>query len=651
MNIQNSFSITSIAHAPLRKNRPGRRLVIAFVLAISLFAVCNLVAFQVLKGFRIDLTANHIYTLSTATRAVIDIIKEPITLRFYCSDRLGQAIPNYKVYATRIRELLEEYVATAQGRIILQISDPEQYSDEEDRAVADGLAPVQISQGGDIAYLGLVGTNTVDDVRVIPFFLLDQQTELEYDITKLIYTLAAPRQPLVGLLSSLPLESLATPATQVGGTMPALVIYSRLQELFEIRTLPIKLTTPIPSDIDVLMLVHPRNLPLETQYAIDQFVMRGGRALVLVDPYSEIDAVRQQGMVPEPSASNLEPFAASWGVDMVFNQVVGDVDLAIRIDFGTMRRPDPVPYIIYLALQQQNFSRKDRSTANLANANLASAGILIHREDGTTQTEPLLQSSHHSMRVESYELQSGLNPRQLLAKFRSSSEMQVMAMSVKGSAKSVFTDGPPEGITVGEGVASAPHQAENIRPLNLVIIADTDFLADRMWVNVRSLNGERIITPFAENDALMINAIESLADTIDLSSLRGRAISDKPFKKIQELERRADQPTRKEEQSLLDQLRTTQTQLRTAQSESGSDANVIFSAEQRASLDQLRAKIVEVRSRLRAVQRDLRRDVENLKSWIQFLNIGLVPISIAIAALLPALVRRVRGWQQQRAVS
>ncbi len=632
------------AARPRRGAARGRIAVLALLLGAVLYVATNLFAYQGLRGVRLDLTERHIYTLNPASRSVLARIDEPITLRFYYSSRLGEAVPAYGIYATQVRELLEEYAAASGGKIRLEIYDPLPFSDEEDRAVAYGLIGVPAVAQGEPVYFGLVGTNTIDGEQTIPFFQADRQSELEYDITKLIYTLATPRRPVLGLLSTIPLAggAMAGPGGMpVGGMTPPLIAYSRLQELFDVHALPTEGGGPIPSDVDALMLVHPHDLPPATLYAIDQYVMRGGRVLVLVDPFSEIAAQNRDPMARmTPPASTLAPFAASWGVDLVPDRVVGDRRAAVQVNVGGSRRVEPIDYLVWMQLRTDEFGVDDRVLSNLSQINMGSVGILNRRDDATTEVTPLILSSPLSMQIDTARLMFGPNPRQLLADFRPSGQRQVMAVRVRGPAHSAFVDGPPEGV-VPEGTTAEAHRSEAVRPLDLVIIADTDFLDDRFWVNVRNFAGEPVAVPFADNDALVINAVESLLGTIDLSGLRGRATASRPFERIQELEAQADERFRANEQRLVDQLQATQQQLRSAQGAEGGNAATV-SSERRAALDQLRARMIEVRTELRDVRRALREDVEGLKRWLEFVNIGLVPIAVALLALVLALFRAAR---------
>ena len=515
-----------------RRDRIGRggTAAAALVLAAILFVTTNLFAHQALRGLRLDLTENGLYTLSDATREVLARIEEPVTLRLYYSERLGAAAPGLAVYAARVRELLEEYVEAADGRLVLEVYDPEPFSPEEDRAVAYGLAGVPLGDGGEPVYFGLAGTNTIDDEEVIPFLRPEREPELEYDLTRLIHSLATPDKAIIGLISTLPLSGTPMlPMMQPGGE-PPFVIFTRLRELFDIRQLADPVTRIDPERIDVLMLVHPRGLSEATLYAIDQYVMAGGRAVVFADPVSEAEMIRRppQAMF-EPAASDLLPFAGSWGIVLEPARVVGDPAAAMLVNTASLGRAQTIDYLAWLRLGPANLDRGSRITRSLHQIVLATAGILRPREGAATTLEPLVVSGARAAPVDAGLVGLNADPRRLRAGFVPGDGPLVIAARVRGPAASAFPDGPPaEGDEDDGAERQAAHLAEAVVPIDLVVVADTDLLDDRFWVDVRSFGGESIATPFADNDALVINALEALTDAIDLSGLRGRAVTARP---------------------------------------------------------------------------------------------------------------------------
>src|SRR5215469_867026 len=310
----------------------SRRAVATAALAcIALMLVSvNIIAARFFT-WRLDLTRERLYTLSRGTLTTLSKVDEPITLRFYDSARLGDEVPSYGVYAQRVRELLDQYVAAAHGKLRLEVYNPLPFSDVEDRAVAFGLQGVPLDAGGEQVYFGLAATNSTDDQQVIAFFQPDRERFLEYDLTKLIHSLAFPKKTVVGLISPLPLEG-DMMAMMRGRPSEPMAVMEQLQQLDTVKPLAANIDA-IPPDVDVLMLVHPQNLSDKTLFAIDQFVLKGGKALVFVDPISELQASHPSQLNPPgaPTASNLERLFKSWGFEVPAQTIAGDRRDAQRV--------------------------------------------------------------------------------------------------------------------------------------------------------------------------------------------------------------------------------------------------------------------------------------------------------------------------------
>src|SRR5271154_3687164 len=324
-----------------------------------------------LRGMRLDLTQNRLYTLSPGTQQVLAGIKEPINLYFYFSrDAAAKQAPLVMPYANRVREFLEELAARSGGKIHVSIVDPQPFSDDEDRAAEFGLQSLQAGSG-DALYFGLTGTNSTDGRSSIPSFQADREEFLEYDVAKLINDLGTPKKPVIGLMRSLGLQGQFNPMTgQMGEPWP---ILTQLQDLFTMRTLTADVDR-IDKDVDVLMLVHPKHLPPKTLYAIDQFVMRGGRVLLLVDPNSGADTSGQDPSNPLAGAmadhsSNLVPLLAAWGVDYDATKVIGDLERGLEV--RTSVQSPPVRHIGILGLSREDMNQKDVVSASLDKINLA----------------------------------------------------------------------------------------------------------------------------------------------------------------------------------------------------------------------------------------------------------------------------------------
>src|SRR5580692_2342232 len=385
-----------------------------------------------LRGMRLDLTQNKLYTLSTGTRQVLRDLKEPVNLYFYFSrDAAAKQSPLVMPYATRVREFLEEIAARSGGKIHLQVIDPQPFSDDEDRAAEFGLQPLQAG-AGDALYFGLAGTNSTDGRSSIPSFTPDREEFLEYDVAKLIQELGTPKKPVIGLMSSIGLQGQFNPVTgQMGEPWP---IYTEIQQLFNLRTLTLDLDH-IDKDVDVLMLVHPKQLPPKTLYAIDQFVLRGGRVLLLVDPDAGADTSGQDPSNPMAAmmanhSSDLEPLLKAWGVDYDPTKVIGDLKLGLEV--RTNMQSPPVRHIGILGLGRDDMDQKDVVTASLDKLNLATAGFVAARAGAKTAFEPLLLSSASAAPIPAQRFNALTDPATLRDGFKPTGIRYALAARVTG---------------------------------------------------------------------------------------------------------------------------------------------------------------------------------------------------------------------------
>ncbi|MBI1246010.1 MAG: ABC transporter [Alphaproteobacteria bacterium] len=614
------------------------------LLAAIVFVAINVLAGAGLQGTRIDLTADKLFTLSQGTRAILAKIDDPVTLRFYYSDRLGREIPSYGVYAQRVREMLEEYRDAARGKLRLEVIDPQPYTDEEDRAVAFGLQAVPLNQQGESVYFGLAGTNGADREEVVPFFQPDRERFLEYDLTKIVYNLTVTKKPQVGLLSTLPMEG---EFRGMQGPMPPWAVYNQIGQFFDIRPVA-KDATAIPADIGVLMIVHPQGLPDSTLYAIDQFVLRGGRALVFVDPHSEGQLARagQAGM-GMPTNSNLTRLFDAWGLSMADDKIAGDRIAARRVNAGTPGRVRAVDYVAWLTLREQNFDRSDVLLADASAIQMATAGILAPKEGATTKFQPLIRTSLQSMEIAADSVKMQPEPEKLLEDFKPSGQPLVLAARVSGPVKSAFEKAPepPKPAEGAEKPATPPapppeYQAESKGPINVIVVADTDMLEDRFWVSVQEFFGQRVATPSAYNGDFVVNAVDNLMGSSELIGLRGRGLSQRPFALLEDIQRQAELRYRAKERELSDKLKDAEKRLSELQGRNApgtaaaADASrTILSPEQQAEIEKFRGEVVVVRRDLRNVQQDLRRDIEGVQTVARVANIGAVPVIVALVAL------------------
>jgi ABC-type uncharacterized transport system involved in gliding motility auxiliary subunit len=631
-----------------------RALSIAALICIGVVLVAvNVIAAQ-FSAARIDLTRDRLYTLSRGTRATLAKIDEPVTLRLYYSIGLGDALPSYAVYYRRVRELLDQYVVAADGKLRLETYNPLPFSDVEDRAVALGLQGAPLDTGGEQVYFGLAGTNSTDDRQVIPFFASERERFLEYDLTKLVHALAEPKKTVVGLMTALPLEGDMMAAMRGGSAQPSAIV-EQLRQLYRVQTVPPSSET-IPSDVDVLMLVHPQNLSDRTLFAIDQFVLKGGKALVFVDPYSEMQSAGQpprtnSGGLPEDSSS-LSRLFQRWGLQMAPNVVAGDADSARRVAVpGAGRGTQALDYVAWLNLSGDSLNRDNPITADLDHVAMATAGILEPVSNSGTKFEPLITTTDNSEKIPVEDVTGLPDVARLLASFRSEGKRYTLAARVSGIVDSAFPEGPPQGPgkpAEGQEKAPAPEFVKrSAAPINIVAVADSDMLDDHFWAQSRDYFGKQIIVPTANNGDFVTNAIDVLAGGADLIDLRSRGTAARPFTVIDNLQRAADARYAAEQRSLEQKLKDTQAKLHDLTGKDVSNA-ATPAADQSKAIAQFRADLLTTRQQLRGVQAALRQDIERLKAVLEFCDIALIPLLVMAAALALGMWRRRRRRLHRR---
>jgi len=618
----------------------------SLALAVVILLSVNLVSSITLRNWQADLTEGSVFTISQGTREILRGIDEPITLRVYFSKRLGEVAPSHARYFDRVRALLESYKDISGGKLQISYLDPEPFSDAEDRAVAAGLRGVRLNAEGELGYFGLVATNSTDNQQLIPFFSPDRGAFLEYDVTKLIHALANPKKRVVGIITGLPINGGKMPMNQQ--PMPPWLIMDQLREFFDVRMLDETISS-VPSDVDVLLIAEPYGLTPKAAYAIDQYVLGGGKALVFVDPVPEAAQLATLGKNKD-GMDQLAKLLKSWGLEFDDSQVATDIAHARRVQFGQTGGP-VTEYVAWLSLDRRNIDQGDVLSAGIETLNLASPGYLKRVEGAGPTVTPLLHTSPQAMQVAAKDVGLGADPLALLRNYKPRGSPLVLAARVTGVANSAFPDGPPKATSDGtkknaqdakatdaKADKSAPAKADSPAgphlasgKVNAIVIADTDLMADQFWVDRRQVLGQEVVMPTAHNAALVVGALENLSGSDALIALRGRGVTDRPFLWVESLRREAERRFREKEQALTQRLKELQNQL--AQLETSSKGTVILSEEERQAAEKFRAEMLKTRHELRDVKFALRRDIDRLDGWLKFANIALIPLAIGFGGL------------------
>jgi ABC-type uncharacterized transport system involved in gliding motility auxiliary subunit len=634
--------------------------------AIGIALLIGVLLISFLPGFRIDLTEDKLFSLSDGTRNIVGSLDQPVDLLFFYSVSATEDVPQIRSYGNRVQELLGEIVIASNGNLRLEVIDPEPFSEDEDLATQYGIRAVPVTQGGEGIYFGLVAAQQNDQVpdslrttEIIPLIRPDQEEFLEYEVMKLISQVNNPERIIVGLLTELDIDGGFDPMS--GQSTQPWMVMDLIRELYEVRRIDLSAES-IDESIDMLMIVHPESLPEQMLYAVDQHMMRGGEAIVFLDPNADSMVSRSQegNLIPAGMSSNLPGLLEAWGISFDNTKVLTDNQLALRVMMGQGQRP--VPHLGMLGVQADFLTQGDIITNRLETVNFSSPGAISHLNGSTTIFEPLVFSSTDAMLMDRSFVESVTDPSLLFDEFESEDRSFVIGARLTGVVQSAFPNGKPDTIEEPNGSsesdlgeealsetsdseeaeASIEHIAGSVSPVTIVAFADTDFLSDRLWVQVNQFFGQRIPQPFANNGDIVINAMDNLSGGADLSSMRSRGRYSRPFSRVLDLQREADDRLREEESVLLS--RVTETEASLAELNLDGDGNPIgqITPEIQAEIDRFNDELLETRRRLREVRFQLTEDIEQLGANLKAANTVLIPILLTILLLIRFYVRNQR---------
>jgi len=574
----------------------------------------------------VDLTEGKLYTLSPGSKKILQNLQSPVKLKLYASR--GESVPvPLRSFSQRVADLVSELRKESRGRLEVELLDPRPDSEIEDAAQLDGIEPQQLTNGESF-YLG-VAVSQLDRKQTIPSISPQRERLLEYDLVRAVARVANPERIKIGLMAGLPvLGERFNPYTRQSSD--PWVLASELKREFDVKEVPLT-AKEIDKDVGVLLLIHPRDIPPETEYALDQFVLRGGKLIAFVDPYAYFDQGPQMpGMPPMPSSSTLPTLFKAWGVEMNPNKVISDVV------FGSGGGQRYTPTV--LSLNRTAFSRDDVVTASIETLLLAFSGAFeIKNIDGIKATA-LLRSSTNSMLVDNADATKSGD--EATRRFQPSGKSMPLALRLTGTFKTAFPDGLPVDPRSKEKPQPNTGLKQSSKENSVILVADVDLLADGAAVDVQEVFGRKIIVPSNGNLALALGMVEQFAAGDDLISLRGRTASFRPLTVVRQLEAEAQKQYFGKIQALEDELQKTTAKLQALQKAQGSKAGQIMTAEQQAELERFRKTVAQSRLELKEVRKNLRQDAESLVFWTKVANIALMPILVAIAGLLVFVIRR-----------
>lgn len=648
----------------------ARRFSLFAALALFLmFVGANVTANSWFRSWRLDLTENQLYSLSRGTQTTLDELTEPVELTLYYSRDAAAPLPQLQAYASRVREMLQSFQARSHGRVRFVEIDVEPFSEEEDNAVEAGIEPLRPFEGADPIYFGLTGANAIDDRRSIPMFDPQREAFLEYEITRLIYELEHPDRTSVALITSLPLDPVAAVDTRGGATGQS-VFATEMGRLMEVTKLAPDFTE-IP-DVDVVAIIHPGALSDQQLYAIDQFVLRKGRAFIALDPASlsaqqaggGFDPFNPVMPVPTSSTAALEPLLARWGVAVTPGVVMdGQNALPVQVQDPMTGQAQSAPQPLFFTVPADNLDRQDLMTAWLRRGiNFGLAGGLTASERDGLEVHLLARTSGDTMRIPAEAALMRPSPFDIAAMWqRSGGRVETIALRLSGNLETAYPEGPPaaapalppvegEEAVAPEAATAPPPPADDAEPLTrsaapaeIVIVSDVDFLADDFYVD--PTNGGSA----ADNASFALNAIDVLGGSDALVSLRSRAPSLRRMTLVDDMERDAQRRIERRQEELQGELQETEARLAQLQSRGrgsgffAGDLGAELTPEENAEIERFRTRVVQVRGELRTTERDLRGDIDRLQALIVFINIWLAPLLIAGVGMFLFWRRQRRG--------
>ena len=599
------------------------------------------------KPVRVDLTQEKAFTLSAGTRTILQRLDTPVKIRFYCtqSDTATPETVFLKSYARKVEDLLQEYKQIAGKNIVIEKYDPQPDSDAEDSARLDGLEP-QPFQGVDQFYLGLA-VSLADERVALPFLDPGRERQLEYDITRAIARVFTPEKPTVGILSGLPVfgEPGNPMMMQMGQSgPPPWTLVEQLKQDYNVKRVD-PAADRIDDDIKVLLVIHPKDISDKTQFAIDQFVLRGGKLIAFLDAQSVVAARQQQnpmmGGGPAGTSSSLDKLLKAWGLQFDTGKVVADMNFKMQMR-GPNGQPTEAP--AFLALTPEGINRDDIVTSQIDTIWLPLCGAFTGEPAAGLRETVLLHSTGESQLVDGF--MAGMGGDSILNGFKPSGVSYKLAVRLTGKFKTAFPGGKPEDKPDAGGATNAAAGAidalrESKAETSVVLFGDSDMLADDFSLRRVESPFGTVINPMNANLNLTQNLVEQMAGDSNLIGVRSRATLRRPFTLVKKLEAEAQLRGQTKIQELQQSLQDAQQRLSELQAQKkDKDQRFILSPEQRAELENFRRKQAEVSKELKQAQKDLRREVVSLETRLKWLNILAMPLGVTLTGLSIAFIKR-----------
>ena len=618
----------------------GAGVVIMFLILVAVYVIGGAVK------HRFDLTSDRLFTLSDGTRSILRKLDTPVQIRFYCTQGSSTMPVFLKTYAQRVEDLLEEYRKAANGNIEVKKMDPQPDSDAEDSAGLDGVEG-QMAASGEKIYLGLA-INCLDAKVSVPFLSPDRERQLEYDVSRAISQVTTTQKPVVGVMSALPVFGAFDPAAMQMGRpnrQDPWVFVGELKRDYTVKQVEMTVDK-IDDDIKVLVVVYPKDITDKTQYAIDQFVLRGGKLVAFLDPLSLVDS-RSAASNPMQrnmgSGATMDKLLKAWGIEMDKGKVVADLNYAARINRSG--KPEVAPAV--LSLTQEAVDTNDVVTSQIDNLVMPFPGGFTGTPvDGLKRTV-LIQTTKSGQLVD--KMMAEFSGEQLSKEFSATGREYALALRLTGKFKTAFPEGQPKDAPDARDGADKKQAAPEVSQPSLkesrsegavVLVADADMLYDQFCVQVQNFFGQKVVNPINANLNFMQNVVDQMGGDQNLIGVRSRASMSRPFTVVKRMQTEADEKYRATIKDLEKNLADTQQKLNEMQTKKEGGQRFILSPEQQNAIQQFRQDEAKVKKELKNVRKSLRRDIESLETHLEWINIAGMPFLVTMSGIVLAMIKR-----------
>jgi len=624
-----------------------------------LFSVVGVVALLVIlialnllgnfSKFRWDMTENHLYTLSQGSQRIVQKLDTPVEIRFYYSKDNASTPVYLRTYAQEAEDLLSEFQQASRGKIKIVKLDPKPDSDAEDSARLDGVEGQTVNLS-DKVYLGLA-VSCLDARTAIPFLSPGRESLLEYDVSRAISSVANPKKAVIGIMSALPVLGRNNPMMmqrRQQGSAPW-VFAQELKENYTVREVPLT-ADKIDDDISVLLVCYPKGITDSAQYAIDQFLLRGGKMVALLDPFSFVDFQMsgQAGMMGgEGFSASLDKLLKAWGINFTSNQVVADPAFATKIQReANVVQSDPS----VLSLTADAINRNDPLGAATNDVLLPFAGAFLGTPADGLKEEVLISSSEQSSLIDAMTVQMGSDA--VRKALKPAHTRYPLAVRLTGKFKTAFANGKPaappaEPANPNATPTPTPSTSSTPVPLKeatnegvVVLIGDADFAFDTIAGNEQQVLTQTVFSPTNGNLNFIESSVEMLAGDSNLMSIRSRASANRPFLVVNQMEAAAEQRYQSKIDELENSIAQTKQKLAALQNSNPSDQKTVLSPQQQAEIKKFRENEAKFDKELKQVRKDLRQEIDSLQNTLKWINIAAMPLLVTLAGLGFAIFKR-----------